>query len=59
MTVSVAQTSELVTLPGAYGLTPQTVVALPPSTLDPGSGQMRVYIGGVLVIRAFDPTSDA
>lgn len=59
MNVSLSQTAELVTRPAAYGLAAQTVVALPPSSLDPAAGQMRVYIGGVLVIREYDPTTDA
>ncbi len=34
-----------------------TVVALPPSSLDT-SGLMRVYVGGVETIRAYDPVME-
>ena len=32
-----------------------TVVALPPSDLDPAEDEMRVYRNGVLIIREYDP----
>lgn len=33
----------------------RTVVALPPSDLDPSEGEMRVRINGVEYIRHYDP----
>lgn len=32
-----------------------TVVALPPSDLDPDPNEMRVYVAGALIYRQFDP----
>jgi hypothetical protein len=46
--------AELATIPGAL-VAARTVVALPPSDLDPADDEMRVYVNGVLVIREYDP----
>lgn len=45
--------ADLATIPGVAGA--RTVVALPPSDLDPADDEMRVYAGSVLVIREYDP----
>ena len=45
--------ADLATIPGVAGA--RTVVALPPSDLDPAEDEMRVYAGGILVIREYDP----
>jgi len=41
---------------GAYGLGGQTVVALPPSSLDATNATIHVYINGALLLRQYDPT---
>lgn len=46
--------ADLATIPGAL-VGARTVVALPPSDLDPAEDEMRVYAGGLLVIREYDP----
>ena len=46
--------ADLATLPDAVAVAPRTVVALPPSDLDPVADQMRVYVGGSLVVREYD-----
>lgn len=50
--ISVAVTSAA--LVNFYGIAPAMVAALPPSTLDPSVGQMRVYVDGVLTVRPYD-----
>jgi hypothetical protein len=41
-----------------YGVGTSTVVALPPSDLDPAADKMRVYVNGVLTIRDYDPVME-
>lgn len=47
--------ADLATIPGVIGVAARTVVALPPSSLDPVGDEMRVRIGGIEVIREYDP----
>ena len=56
MTVTSRLVASTATVANTYGLVPQTVVALPPSDLDLAEDEMRVYLGGVLTTRHFDPT---
>jgi len=39
-------------------VSPQTVVVLPPSTLDPAADQMRVVVNGVQITRQYDPAME-
>ncbi|MCA1569304.1 MAG: hypothetical protein LC798_03070 [Chloroflexi bacterium] len=57
MTVEPILIASPTTASGAYGLTPQTVVAIPPSSLDPWANQIRVRINGVEVSRPYDPAT--
>ncbi len=47
--------ADLAIIPNLTGVSGRTVVALPPSDADPLWNEMRVFVGGVLVSRAFDP----
>lgn len=50
--------ADLATIADAVGIAPRTVVALPPSSVDPVWDEMRVVINGRVVLRAFDPGED-
>jgi hypothetical protein len=41
----------------AANITPRTVVAAPPSSMDAVSDLMRVFVDGIQIERAFDPGS--
>lgn len=58
MTYSVSLDADVRTIPTGNGVAPSSVVALPPSDLDPGPDQMRVYVDGTLTIRRYDPTME-
>ena len=55
MTVSASLQADLDTIADAVGIGASTVVALPPSDVDPVWDEMRVFINGTLIYRAFDP----
>ena len=59
MTVSVSLQADLATIPDVVGITARTVVTLPPSDLDPHADKMRVYVGGSLIERDYDPALEA
>ncbi len=50
--------ADVTTVPNAHGVAPQTVVALPPSDLDPAPGKMRRVINGVEYVVDYDPTME-
>ena len=52
-TRTAALEADLDTAPSIAGA--HTVVALPPSSIDPVSDEMRVMVNGTLIYRAFDP----
>ncbi len=54
-TRTLALEADVTTVANAHGVSPQTVVALPPSDLDLAEDQMRVRINGVEIIREYDP----
>jgi hypothetical protein len=54
MTVAAALVAQTATVANAYGIAPQTVVALPPSDLDPAADEMRLRINGVEYTRQYD-----
>lgn len=54
MTVTARIAAKLDTAQATY-VTPQTVVALPASSLDPAADKMRVRINGVEITREYDP----
>lgn len=43
------------TVGNAVGVSPRTAVGIPPSSVDPVSDEMRVDVGGRIILRAFDP----
>ena len=55
MTIARSLEADLATVSDAVNIGPRTVVALPPSDLDPAADEMRVYVSGQLVIREYDP----
>lgn len=55
MRVAVTFEADLGTITDATYVAPRTVVALPPSDIDPIWDEMRVLIQGVLISRAYDP----
>ena len=55
MTVSAAIEAILTTAPGAYGIAARTVVAIPPSSLDPWPNTVRVRVGNTEITRTYDP----
>jgi len=57
VTVTARLAAQLATTANPY-VTPQTVVALPPSSLDPSTTQMRLYVNGALVLRDYDPAME-
>lgn len=58
MSASSKLEATLATAPNVYSIAAQTVVALPPSTLDPAANLMRVVINGVVLTRPYDPTME-
>jgi hypothetical protein len=55
VSITASLVAELVTVSGAPY---QTVVALPPSSLDPTPGKIRVVISGTVVERPYDTTME-
>lgn len=55
MTRTATIVADLRTIPVAVNIASRTVVALPPSDLDPAADEMRVYVRGQLIIREYDP----
>lgn len=53
-----ALVADVTTVANAHGVAPQTVVALPPSDLDPAPDLMRRRINGVEYTIAYDPTME-
>ncbi len=49
--------ARLATVPDAVGISPRTVVAIPPSDADVEPGYMRVAANGSIVLRPFDDDS--
>lgn len=58
MTTAAYLEADLATIPDIAGIAARTVVALPPSDVDPVSDEMRVVINGAVILRAFDPGED-
>lgn len=58
MRVHAAFEAELGTVTDAVNVSPRTVVAIPPSDIDPIWDEMRVVVQGVLISRAYDPGDD-
>jgi len=58
MTVSTRLEVDLATIPDVVGITPRTVVALPPSDLDSFADEMRIVIDGTEISRAYDPVME-
>lgn len=55
MIVALTLEADLATIPGVVNVAARTVVALPPSDVDPLWDEMRVVVAGTLISRAFDP----
>lgn len=58
MKVKATLEADLAVVTDATYVSPRTVVALPPSHVDPIWDEMRVVVDGVLISRAFDPGDD-
>ena len=54
-TISHFLEADLAVIPDVDGIAARTVVALPPSDVDPVWDEMRVVINGAVIYRAFDP----
>ncbi len=54
-TRTAALEADLAVIPDLANVAGRTVVALPPSTVDPLWDEMRVVVAGVVISRAFDP----
>lgn len=59
MTLSASIQAELWTLTPAYGLAAVTVLAVPPSSVDPWPNEERVRIQGAETFRSIDPDIQA
>ena len=55
MTITTRLVAELHTIPDVTGIAARTIVALPPSDLDPAEDEMRLRMGDIEVIREYDP----
>lgn len=55
MTAQAVITGSFQALSNDYGITGQSVVAIPPSTDDPNDELMRVVVDGIEITRAYDP----
>lgn len=55
MTVTAYLQADLATIPDGVNVGARTVVAVPPSDIDPVWDEMRVAINGSIILRAFDP----
>lgn len=55
MRVKATLEADLAVVVDATYVSPRTVVALPPSDIDPIWDEMRVIVGGTLISRGYDP----